>query len=327
MQLWTDLIDPAELSEFAREILEEYAARDALSQVLPTATVDDVVFSWVVNETLVDLAQYRAFDAETVIGKGLSSEEKTARLAAVGLKKRFGEYDQLRRRGASAPETVQAAADRLTVSVVKAVADRVTQLQGEALVSGALAINENRFLQNVSFGRAAAHTNAAPTALWSASGADPITDLLGWVEDIEDASGISPDRIITSTRVFSALAAALAAGSYVTTQAGVVSQEVVNEVLVAYGLPAVTIYNRKVGGVRVIADDKLILAPAGGLAGATVWGTSVDADEPNYGLAQAPGIVAGAYKTEDPNTKWIRSDAIVLPILATPDATLSADVL
>lgn len=327
MQLWTDLIDPADLTAFGRTIMEDYLAQDALSQILPNAFVDDVVFSWIVNETLVDLAEYRAFDAETPIGKGLESEEKTAKLAAVGLKKRFGEYDQLRRRGANSPETVQAAADRLAEAVVRATADRVTLLKAEALVTGALAINENRFVQNVSFGRAAGQTNAAPAALWSATGADPITDLLGWVEDVEDASGVTPDRIITSTRVFSALAAALAGGDYVTTQTGVVSQEVVNSVLVSYGLPQITIYNRKIGGIRVIADDKLILAPAGGMAGATVWGTSVDADEPNYGLSQLPGIVVGPYKTEDPNTKWIRSDAIALPILATPDATLSADVL
>lgn len=330
MQLWTDLIDPAALSDFSRTIAEQYAAQDALSGILPNVTVDDVKFSWNVNETLGELAEYRAFDAETPIGKGLQGERKTSELAALGLKARFGEYDQLRRRGANSPETVQAAAERLAVNMARAVVDRVTKLKAEALVTGALAINENRFIQNVSFGRAAGQTNAAPTALWSAAGADPIKDLMAWQEDIEDATGATPDVIIMSTRVFSAMATKLAGSDYVTTSTGTISREVVNEILVAYGLPAIVVNNRKVGGVRLIADDKLIMAVSS-LAGATVWGTPVDADEPNYGFQSyglaAPGLVVGAYKTEDPNTKWIRSDALALPILAVPDATLSADVL
>lgn len=331
MQLWTDLIDPATQSEFARTIVEQYDGQDVLAQILPSTQVDDVVFSWNVNQVLDEMAQFRAFDAETPIGRGIKGERKTAELAPLGLKLRFGEYDQLRRRGANSPESVQAAFDRLTVTVAKAAVDRLSRLRAEALVNGTLAIDENEFVQNVSFGRAAGQTQAAPAALWSAAGADPVTDLLEWQEMIQDASGADPGVIIMSGRVYQAMAATIAGSDYVTTQTGTVSREVVNDILVSYGLPPVTVNNRKVGGVRLVPDTAVIMAVTGGLAGGTPWGTPVDADEPGYGFANyglgAPGIVVGAYKTEDPNTKWIRSDAISLPVLSVPDATLSAKVL
>lgn len=328
MQLWTDLINPAELTEFAREI-QENLPPDPLASVFPSAYVDDVVFGWNVNESLDDVAEFRAFNAETPIGSGKPAQRKTAELAPLGKKYIFTEYEQLRRRGSASPETVQAAAERRAVAAVQAIEKRITQLRGSALVTGALTINENRFVQSVPFGRKSAHTNAAPAALWSAtSGVDAVADLVKWAGMIDTETGGAPDFLAMTTVGFTALAKDIG-DKYVTTASGIVSRDAVNEVLAGYGLPPVTIDNRQIAGTKVIPDTHVVLARSGGAAGGTVWGISADADEPNYaagGTTAGPGIVVGAYKTEDPNTKWIRSDAVALPILSVPDATLSAKV-
>lgn len=329
MQLWTDEIDPAEITEFSRTIVEE---RDTsiFAQILPNFTVPDIVFSWNVNETLTDMAEYRAFDAETPIGAGQRGERKSSELAALGLKLKFGEYDQLRRMGANSPESVQAAAERLGDRVAMAAVYRLVLLRAEAVLSGGLAINENEFEQNVDFGRDASLTDAAPASgLWSTADADPIADLQAFMEAVEDASGVTPDVAVMSTRVFSALTAALAGSQYVTTDTGTISHATVNTLLSEYGLPQARIENGRIAGRRIFPDDRIVMAPLGGVAGGTPWGTTVESMDPRYGLASVglPGLVVGAYRTDDPDVKWIRSNGIGLPILSNPDTTLSAKVL
>lgn len=325
MALWTEQISPAELTGFGRQVSEDYD-NDITAEVLPSQFVDDVVFTFSVNGKLNETAQYRAFDAETAIGKNGDAEEKTARLLPVGLKKRFSEYDQLRRRSAASPESVQAAADRLAAEVSRATVDRVRLLRAEALVTGGLSINENGVHQNVDFGRRADFTTSADV-FWNQDG-DAIADLEAYRNAFVDENGIEPTHIIASTRVFAALSRSETVRAYLGSDAGIMSREAINSVMSNYGLPQLTINDARVGGQRLIADDKLLMVVAG-QAGSTVWGTTVEADDPRYGLAAAdlPGLVVGAYQEDDPNTKWIRANAIALPILAESNLTFASTVL
>ncbi|WGW12746.1 major capsid protein [Saxibacter everestensis] len=324
MELWTDIINPADLTGFARETAETYD-QGSLAALLPNIPVDDVVFSWNVGEKVTDVAEYRSFDAETPIGNAPGVEQKTARLAPLGLKKRFSEYDQLRRRSANSPETVQAAADRLAAEVARATVDRAERARGEALVTGKLAINENGFIQNVDFGRRADFTITAVT-LWSAAGASPLDDLEAWNAAYIEENGTAPTSILVSSRVMSALVKKLRdqLGAGAPT---VFTRNNANEIIAGYGLPVPTVYDRRVGGARVTADDRVIFAGTG--VGGTVWGTTVEADDPRYNLTggDLPGMVVGAYNADDPATKWVRANAIALPILGDPNLSLAARVL
>ena len=324
MALWTDVINPADLTGFGRETAEQYDT-DITAQLLPSQYVDDVVFSFTVNGKLHETAGYRAFDAETPIGANADVEEKTARLLPVGLKKRFSEYDQLRRRSANSPESVQAAADRLAAELSKATVDRVRLLRAEALVTGRLAINENGVVLNVDFDRKPEFTTAADTA-WN-DGGDAIADLETWREEFVEENGVEPTHIVTSTRVFSQLSRSETVRAYLGRDT-MASREAVNSVLANYGLPQLTVNDARVAGQRLIPADQVLMAVAGD-AGGTVWGTSVEADDPRYGLAAGdlPGLVVGAYQEDDPATKWIRANAIALPILAESNLTFSATVL
>lgn len=327
MALWTDVITPADLTGFSRTVAEAFDAQGTLATILPNQQVDDVVFSWKVNERSNDVAQYRSFDAETPIGSSAGLEEITAKLAPVGLKKLFGEYDQLRRRGANSLETVQAAADRLAAEVTKATVERVERLRGEALVTGKLVLAENGVRQSIDFGRRADFTKTAAT-LWSAADADPIADIEAWRQQYVAENGTEPTDIVVSGRVFAALTKSDAVRGYFGTAAPtLLTRDAVNSIVTSYGLPALSVYDRTVGGQRVIADTQVVMASRD--AGATVWGTTVEADDPRYGLqgGDLPGLVVGAYKEDDPNVVWIRANAITLPVLANSNLTLAATVL
>ena len=60
MPLWTDIIDPAELTGYARASLADYeATRGTLAQYLPNREVADVVVRFVQGSTgLVEAAQF-----------------------------------------------------------------------------------------------------------------------------------------------------------------------------------------------------------------------------------------------------------------------------
>lgn len=65
MALWTDVIDPATLTGYARRSLEEIEqARGTLARWLPNRLVADIVVRFMAGQTgLVDEASYRAYDA------------------------------------------------------------------------------------------------------------------------------------------------------------------------------------------------------------------------------------------------------------------------
>lgn len=319
--LWTEIVNPAELTAFSRVALETLDD-SALTRVMPNVNQDDVKFSWRVGDMIGDEAEYGEFDAEASIGKGDKGEEKTIRLLPVSRKLRLSEYEQV-----TEPARVQQLAEEKADAMVRAVITRLNRARGEVLVNGSLALNENRVKQNVPFGRKAAHTNAAPTALWSTD-TDPIADLRRWADMIADESGMTPDTLIVSTRVATILGGKLADAGYITGSGAIVGRAAVNDVLAGQELPTLTVYDGRARGSRFIADDRLVMAVAGQVGG-TVFAPTVESSDPRFNLGEAErsGIVAGLYRADDPPIGWVIGKAIALPILANPNASLSAKVL
>lgn len=321
--LWTDEFNPADVTGYARAAISNYAAAAPLANVFPDGEVLDQFAEWTVDAIFNDVAQLRAYDAETPIGGAYAGEEKAAKLYPLGLKLRFGEYEQLRRMAQGSAESVQDALDKKAEHVARAVIDRLTLLRAEALVTGELDINENRFVQTVDFGRAATLTNVAPATLWTATGADPIENLEEWAGLLS----MKPDHIAMNAATFRLLATAIADSGYVTQSVGIVSREAVNGVLASYGLPEVEVINGSIAGTPIL-DNGVVTMAVKGVTGATPWGVTVEATDPRYGLnpIERPGLVVGTYREDDPDTKWVRSNAIALPLLTNPSTSLSAKV-
>ena len=339
MALWTDLITPAELTGFARAAQEDVERRKAtLARWLPNYSVPDVVVrTLVAQDGNGALAQFRSFDAETPIGSGGTGQRKVFELLPLGLKERVSEYDQLRMRGNDAQAMILGGVEKAAMRVANAVVDRLEVARGQALDTGALTINENGVVQTMTFGRPAGNTVTAAT-LWSGAG-DPIADLITWADVYQAGNqGAMPGAIVTSRRVLLALqrnakviAAAAAPGSNI----AMVSADVLTALLASYGLPPVVVFDRKIRGQNVLPDNKVYLLPAAvdpngqSELGATFYGQTLESGEPEYGIGAAdqPGLVVGAWKTKDPIAVWVHSNAIALPVLVNPVASMVATVL
>lgn len=336
MLLNSDYISPVELTGYARAALQDMAVNQfTLSRFLPDQVIDDLDYRFTRGgEGLVDAATFRAYDAESPIGARPGLSRVAGELPPISRKIRLGEYDRLRQRSANGTAVTDAIlADSVRMS--RAVAARVEMARGEALYTGKVTINENGVIATVDFGRAVGHTVTAGT-LWSTvATATPVTNLNTWIATYIDANGERPGRILTSTRVFGLLQQNAEFRTLTASVAGtpaLVSEGMVSTIFQTYGLPPIEVYDARVRvngtSTRIIPDNRIIMLPATSEdLGATLWGTTAESLEPEFGLTgDGPGLVAGAYSTKDPVAVWTKAAAIALPVLANPDLTFAATV-
>lgn len=342
MALWTDIIDPAELTGYARASLADYEARrGTLARYLPNRDVADVVVRFVQGSTgLVDVADFRAFDAEPTVGKAPSGKRVILELPAIGQQIPVSEYNQLRSRGPGADEDqVRNYILNTTDVVVRAVADAIERLRGIVLQTGKATITG--FMDD-DFGRAAGHTVTAP-ALWSVAGTDALGQLESWVDTYRDANGEDPGSIVMSTRALRAFAALDQMKTQLLNGASrpATVSDVQNAVQAA-GLPQIEVYDRRVSvagsSTKVLSDDRVLLLPApvdtndwqGTQLGATFWGQTLSSTEADWAIedSEQPGLVAGVFRHETPPMiAEVHSDAIAMPVLANANLSFTADVL
>lgn len=338
MALWTDLIDPATLTGYARESLSAYEARKgSLAVFLPNRDVEDIIVRFVAGSAgLVAEAEYRAYDAEPAIGKAPGGKRVVLELPAVGQNIPVSEYAQLRNRGASDDALLRGILST-TERVVQAVSDRVERLRGTVLVTGKATIAELS-PDGDDFGRSASHSVTA-ASLWSSPSVDRLTDLQTWYDLYIATNGVAPGALVLSTRVLRALGA----GSQFQTQllnggARPATAGEVSAIIEGAGLPPITTYDRRTASGKVIADDRLLFLPEAveptawedTQLGATFWGQTLTSQDADYAIedGEQPGIVAGVYKNEKPPMiAEVISDAIALPVLANADLSFVAKVL
>ncbi|WP_030143877.1 major capsid protein [Mycetocola saprophilus] len=345
MALWTDVVDPVELTGYARQTLEDYeASKGSLARFLPNKTIDDIVARFQRGRGgLTEVAEYRAYDAETSVGDVEGGERVTLELPPLGRKLRNSEYDRIRARGNVTDESVRPTIEKYAGQVARAVSDRIEFERGRVIDTAKVDISENGFIAKADFERRADFSVTAAN-LWSAADADPLRDIETWRAAYVEENGEEPGTILTSTKVLnaalkSAAVRALVAGSGPAPT--VITRETFNTILASFGLPAFEIFDRRVkrGGanVRVTPDDKVYLLPAatdpndpeGTDLGASFWGTTAEASEPEYGIPveERGGLVVGTYKSLDPVGVWVHGAAIGLPVLTNPNLSLAAKVL
>lgn len=345
--LWTEIIDPATLTEYARNSMADYERRrGTLARWLPNRFSPDVVVRFLKGQTgLVDIAKFRAYDAEPAIGERKPAKRVTLELPALGQNVPVSEYEQLRARGASPTEEQALAAILNTVdAVVQATADAMEHLRGVVLVTGKATVDQgDEFQLDDDFGRSVGHTVTAGT-LWSAG---TNVSRLEYLETITDvyvaANGEMPGSVVCSNRVFRSLAQ----GDEFQTQlingaARPATEQQVQDTVSGAGLPPIIRFDRRVSidgaMTRVVPDDRLMLLPAavepddsaGTDLGATWWGRTLTSTEAEWGIedSEQPGIVTGVYRNPKPPMGLeVIADAIGMPVLANADRSLVAKVL
>lgn len=349
MALIFDLVDPQELQGFVRATADEINQnRFTLSQFLPNIDNDDISWRAFLGERSdEDVASVTTWDVEAPIGKRQGVRRILGELPPIKKKIRLGEEERLRLRALERGNNQQII-DQIyddAAKMARAVAARVEQLRGEALVKGKLEIRDISadgigVNVDVNFGRAAGHTNVAPAIPWSTTAtATPVLDENTWIETYEDENDIRPAFALTSPKVVRNLALnaqyrSLAAVNGVTPAILGLSQ--INGIRAVYDLPPIVTYDVKVkvNGVatRVIAEDAFIyLPPADEPLGRTLFGPTPEALElveaRQIDGEQLIGLTAVVEKTTDPVATWTKATAVALPVLVNPNLTFHADVL
>lgn len=346
MALWTDIITPQELTGYARASLADYeASKGTLARWIPNREVADIVVRFVAGSSgLIDVADFRAYDAEPTIGAMPSRKRTTIELPAVGRNIPVTEYNQLRARNANpSDDAVRETILNATDVAVRAVADSIERVRGVVISTGVATITgEGGFSMADSFGRSGTHDVTAGT-LWSTTSADGLGNLTTWCDTYRDDNGEPAGCILMSTRVLRAFSKLdqnkiqllNSASRPATTQD-------VNAVIEGASLPPIVLYDRNVqiagSKTKVLPDNKLFLLPAPVATdawqdtelGATYWGQTLASGVPEYELADVdqPGLVVGAYRGEKPPMlAEVLSDAIAMPTLANADLSFAATVL
>lgn len=336
MLIHSDYILPTELTGYVRASLADLEENQfTLSDWLPSDAIDDLEYRFTRGgQGLAEAATVRAYDTESPIGSRPGIARISGELPPISRKILLGEYARLRQR--KADQAIVDAILRDAEAMTLAVAARVELFRGEALYKGKYEINENGVITTVDFGRSGSHTVSAAIAWSDLTNAVPITNLLAWRDVYVATNGVRPGSTLMSSRALTYLMQNAQVRNLVfpgANQPSIVTEDAVRAVMVSLGLPPIYTNDEqiKVSGVatRVIPEDRVLLLPARGRSqlGATLWGTTAESLEEGYALAgDEPGIVAGAYSTNDPVGLWTKASGIALPILANPDLSFAADV-
>ena len=349
--MWTELVEPVELTGYARARLEDYERQQngSLAKFLPNEFLNDIVARFTVGGTgLQPVAEFLSYDAETPLASLPGAQRVTIELPKLGLKMRVSEYEQLRARGNLANVVLRTSVERITERLTDAISDRLEYERGYAIENASLLIDdETGFKQTGDWERDPAHevdanSDTPQAAYWNETGSDPIENLIAWKEQYIATNGFAPGAILTSTHVLTILQRHASLRVLASSLAGAPQIVTINEVngaLAAYGLPPIQVYDRQVNFrgtvVKVLSPEYLFMLPSpggtvGGVKlGATYFGTTLEASEPEYGIEalERPGIVVGTWKTRDPIAVWVHSAAIGLAVLGDANLTLRAQVI
>lgn len=338
-----DLITPAELTGYARAALRDRAENQRLlSQWLPARPVNDLLYRYNKGSGagLAEAAMFRAYDAEPKFGKRDGISRVTGELPPIGQQYVLGEYDQLRLRNAT--QEIRDLLLRDAERIARAIDTRFEFARADALVNGSVTLSEDGVEASVDFGRSAT-MSVAPSTPWSTlTTSTPIDDIQAWMATYSDLNGSLPGATLMSTRVRNYLLRNEQVGGFVwpntlaANRPGQVTPSMLDQVMSEFGLPPITIWDARAidqdgASRRFIADDIVLFLPSPGDAsmGATLWGTTLESQEPQYGIGAGdhPGLVVGAFKQSlTPIRVFTVGAAIGLPILANPDLCMKADV-
>lgn len=341
MDLITDYIEPAELTGFVRADLDAFHANEDnafLLQWFPIEQIDDVDYKYAKGGELESaVASYRTYDAESPVGSRPGSETVRGTIPPISEKIPLSEYENLRRRNSST-EAIRNVGFRDATRQGRRIARRLELARGQMLTESKITINENGLVTEFVFDRDATHTTTPSVAWGTSATADPVLDLSTWRDRVE-AKGFRVETILASREAVNAARRTKAVIDAVKGSAAGVSQvslDELNSLLNSEGLPGFTVSVSTVGGTRTIGTKNIIMLPGAGdgiesICGRTVFGTTAEAVEAAYELdldnGEAPGVVSGQYKSQDPVTIWTKTAAVAVPLFAEPNSTLAAQVL
>lgn len=318
------------------------------AQLLPDQQTDDLSFSYIrgVNNRPV-MAHVMGYDSEAPIGgrAGLG-DEVAGELPPIKRKSKITEKELIRFLQPRANSNdKQAAIDSvydLTDGLVSGIQDRVEWLRMQALSEDTVDYDEGGVKFKFDFGINDKFQLDLPTKqdgagvsvpqlgdAWSqVNTADPISDLVYICDLVGATTGFRPARMVLRRKVLSYLQQnkkirELLKG--VNAPTGIVTTTEIASLFALYDLPVIieysaTMVREKADGsqevVSPLDEEKVILLPAENI-GNTLWGPTAES-RVLIGTklsAQAPGIMAVTYGTEEPPAEWVKAAAVSFPTM------------
>jgi hypothetical protein len=339
-----DLIQPAVLTGFVREM--PGPATYNLNQVLPDRQIGDIEAAIDVVLRTNRAASFRAYDAETPIGKRDQFQRSRVQLPPLGVKTVMGEQErlllqQLQSGGFNDAPMVEMIYDEAATNT-RAVLARMEVARGDVLVDGKVTIAENGLNLQADFGVDPSHFPTAAT-LWSDTAhASPMQDLHDWVNTYIDDVGEAPGYLRVSRQVLTYMLESAEIRQLLATIVGapaLVSLAQLQQVLDQYDLPQIVQYNTRIDvdgtTVRPIPTDVAILTPeTPSDLGYTAWGVTAEALELaastdpqlHLNIEDAPGLISLQIREGDPMRTWTKVAAVGLPIITDPRRLFTATV-
>lgn len=334
MALVTDIIDPAELVGFIRE-LDPATYGFTLNQYLPDQP--RLVTQYAFNRsdrTRQRIAGYRAFDAESGIASRPGFSRVSGEIPPISEKMQVGEELRLRleqlRNGGDNTELVDQIFDDAAL-LTEAVLGRVEMARGEALFKGEVTFNVDAgYLNTLKADYGPPTTITAPGVLWSTvATATPLKDLGIMINDYMTANlGRRPGLILMSSKILNLMIQTvevknfLAVGGLVPS---IVTQGQLSQVLQSLNLPPIATYDTMVNingtATRVTPLNDIALLPGVDVArfGETTFGVTADSLELiGQGFLEvptAPGLTGVIDKIMDPTATWTKVGALALPVI------------
>ena len=344
-------VDPADVLTYGRAVPnpEEFMlTRD----VVPETTVDSVKYRIRTSEKRTNVAKFRAFDAESPLGRReVEHQTLEGKLPPVGDKVYIGELEQIlldMERGTDDQELVDLVYDDIEARVL-AIRARMELAAGDLITDRKFELtDENHLTLEADFGfefdgtPLGAEWSPVAPILWGAANATPLTDEQLWIQFLRDEGDGEPGDAVTSAQVQALLGrnheyqeAYFGRGqdTYPALNPGQVAS-----VRAAAGLPVIRLNDTKVrvdgANVRVTPANRFFLLPANKNTFAqTQYGITAEsimlsrAGNPRIAREDLPGIVVTARDEEDPPKVWTRGNAVAMPVMYSPKAYLPARVL
>jgi len=311
-----DLVPPAELAEYARNLVfPEFE----LARFLPNRAIDDLDYRFYRGALIdEDVATFRAFDTESPISKrGANLVRVSGELPAISRKIMLGEEQRLRLRllmqnggvladGTRVPQDLIDQIFNDSRRMTRAVQARMELARAEALTTGKCVINENGYQARVEYGVPSGNFRTVANK-WNVNGGDPIAELIAIVQDYRTLNGYAPAMVLTSTKAVNALLFNAGVRAYFALPGGaippIVTRDQISALLISFNLPPIETYDTalRIAGVatRLIPDDLALLLPGAAepaasqafetetgnvaqgtmLLGETLWGITAEAIE------------------------------------------------
>ena len=228
--------------------------------------------------------------------------------------------------------------------MVASIQTRIERMRMDALANGILTINENGVISTVDYGLPASHQVALDnadkaTGFWSFAKAEPVTQILAWVDIVVATCGIRPTRALTSSTVVANLIRNAQVRTMIYGDSGgsrAVSLNMLNELMATLNLPQIGVYDamyraENAAGVlsnaRFFPANKFVLLPSDPVGETLIGPTAESLLQKEVDAQEISGNVVTVTQENDPPKIWTKASATAFPTLPMRDAIFQAQVL